>query len=104
MDIRAAAAAYNSIAGIAQAPSSVAPSDKTNSADPSFAELISQSLGAAVDKGYKAEKVSTLALMGKSDLTDVVTAVGAAEQALQTVVAVRDKIISAYQQIMQMPL
>lgn len=103
MDIKQAAAAYSNIAGIAQ-NTSASDVGKTSSADPSFSDLISQSLSGAVDSGYKAEKISTLALMGKADLTQVVTAVSDATQALNTVVAIRDKIISAYQQISQMPM
>ena len=70
---------------------------------PVFASL-EQALGSAVDSGYKAEKISTLALLGKADLTDLATAVSAAEQALNTVVALSTKMIAAYQQISQMPM
>ena len=41
---------------------------------------------------------------GKADLTDVVTAVSEAETALNTVVAIRDRVISAYQDIIKMPI
>ena len=51
---------------------------------------------------YKSEKVSAQAIMGKASMTDVVQAVNDAEMTLQTVIAVRDKIIDAYQRIMQM--
>jgi flagellar hook-basal body complex protein FliE len=37
-------------------------------------------------------------------VTDVVIAVGRAEVALQTAVAVRDRVVSAYQDIMRMPI
>src|SRR5579884_2474482 len=102
MDIRQAAAAYSNIAGIAQ--NNPAPPDAAKPADgdASFADLLTNALGNALDTGHKAEKVSTLALMGKADLTDLATAVSSAELALNTVVAIRDKIISAYQQIAQM--
>jgi flagellar hook-basal body complex protein FliE len=103
MDIKAAAAAYSNIAGIAQNNAAPVP-DKTQSAEPSFYQMVNEALSGAVDSGYKAEKVSTLALMGKADLNDLATAVSSAEQALDTVVAIRDKIISAYQSISQMPM
>ena len=35
---------------------------------------------------------------------DVVTAVSSAEASLETVMAVRDQVISAYQEIMRMPI
>ncbi len=41
---------------------------------------------------------------GQADIVDVVNAVNSAELTLDTVVAVRDKVISAYQSIMQMPM
>ena len=41
---------------------------------------------------------------GQGDLVDVVTAIGAAETALDTMVAVRDRVVSAYQDIMRMQI
>ena len=41
---------------------------------------------------------------GKAELIDVVTAISAAETSLETVMAVRDQVISAYQEIMRMPI
>jgi flagellar hook-basal body complex protein FliE len=104
MDVKQAANAYNAVAGITQntIPDNTAKTSPAN--DASFSELVTQALSGAVDSGYKAEKVSTLALMGKADITDVATAVSSAELALNTVVAIRDKVISAYQSILQMPM
>jgi flagellar hook-basal body complex protein FliE len=48
--------------------------------------------------------MSAKAVTGEADLTDVVTAVTNAELTLQTVVSVRDRLISAYQEIMRMPI
>ncbi len=103
MDIKQAAAAYSNIAGITQ-NTPPDPSAKTDSIDASFSDLVTKALSGAVDAGHKAESVSTLALMGKSDITSLAVAVSSAEQALQTVAAIRDKVITAYQQIMQMPM
>ena len=44
------------------------------------------------------------AVVGEADLVEVVTAVNSAEMALQTVVTVRDRVISAYQEILRMPI
>jgi flagellar hook-basal body complex protein FliE len=106
MDIKQAAAVYSSIAGIGQgapAPNPVADAGATSGAS-SFHDLVSNALSSSVDSGHKAEEISRLALMGKADITELATAVSSAELALNTVVAVRDKVISAYQQIMQMPI
>ncbi len=43
-------------------------------------------------------------ISGEADLKDVVTAVANAENTLETVVAVRDKVLSAYQEILRMPI
>ena len=42
------------------------------------------------------------AAVGKGDLVDVVTAISAAEMSLETLVAVRDQAIGAYQEVMRM--
>ena len=41
---------------------------------------------------------------GKADLIDVVTAVAETEVAVESLVAVRDKVIQAYDEIMRMPI
>ena len=51
-----------------------------------------------------AEAASAKQVAGKGDLIDVVTAIGAAETALDTVVAVRDRVVNAYSEIMRMQI
>ena len=46
----------------------------------------------------------TAQIQGRGELIDVVTAVASAEASLETVMAVRDQVISAYQEIMRMPI
>jgi flagellar hook-basal body complex protein FliE len=41
---------------------------------------------------------------GKANMIDVVTAVAESETAIQTLVAVRDKVIAAYEDILRMPI
>ena len=41
---------------------------------------------------------------GKADLVDVVTSISSAQASLQTMMAVRDQVISAYQSILNMPI
>jgi len=69
-----------------------------------FSSLVKDAVVAAVEIGDKGENMSMQALAGKADLTDVVTAVTEAELTLQTIIAVRDKVIQAYQEIIRMPL
>ena len=70
----------------------------------SFGKMLEQATENAIDTLHAGEKASIDATTGKADLTDVVNAVTCASVTLQTVVAVRDKVISAYQSILQMPI
>lgn len=69
-----------------------------------FAEMIKQVAESAIEAGESAERLTAAAVRDKAELTDVVTAITNAEVTLQTVVAVRDRIISAYQEILRMPI
>jgi flagellar hook-basal body complex protein FliE len=70
----------------------------------SFSDLLGDSFSSAVGATKSAEAASFGAVSKTADLVDVVSAVNNAELALETVVAVRDRMISAYQDIMRMPI
>src|ERR1700754_4448575 len=70
----------------------------------SFVGMVSDSLKSAVQTGREAEELSLKQISGEADLKDVVTAVANAEHTLETVVAVRDKVLNAYQEILKMPI
>lgn len=69
-----------------------------------FSSLIGNALREAQSAGRNAEAVGVSAISGRADVVDVVTAVSAAEATLQTVLAVRDEVIRAYQDILRMPI
>jgi flagellar hook-basal body complex protein FliE len=69
-----------------------------------FGEILNSAVSSISNAGATAEGAITNAAMGRADLVDVVTAVAAAEATLETVVAVRDEVIKAYQDIMRMPI
>jgi len=69
-----------------------------------FASLLQGALDRFVAQGRETDAKAAQLAAGKADLVDVVTAVSESEVALQTVVAVRDKVISAYEEIMRMPI
>lgn len=71
---------------------------------PTFSDFLKQTGTEAVDALHWSEQVSMNALAGKGDLSDIVSAVSQAEATLQTVVAIRDRVIQAYQDIMRMPI
>ena len=76
----------------------------TSAGGSSFGDMLSGVLSDAAQNGRAAELKASGAIQGKGDLVDVVTAVQAAEVSLETVVAIRDKVIAAYQEIMRMPI
>jgi len=91
----------------AQALSAYRSTDTGNSIQPSgqdFTSLLTQSLGGAIDAGEQAEAQSLQAISGHGDLTKVVAAVSRAQLALQTTVAVRDRVLQAYQDVIKMPI
>lgn len=104
-----AAGAYNDALRAAQnildRVGSSAPAESISSArGSSFLDMVGTALQGAATSGYKSESMATKALSGKADLTDVITAVSEAETALNTVVAIRDRVINAYQDIIKMPI
>jgi flagellar hook-basal body complex protein FliE len=70
----------------------------------SFGSMVESMVTETGDSLRQAETASARQVAGKGDLVDVVTAIGAAETALDTVVAVRDKVVSAYNDIMHMQI
>ena len=69
-----------------------------------FADLVKGALEKSVDNGQVSERQSMDAVNNRADLNQVVTAVAEAELTLQTVMAVRDKIMEAYKEILRMPI
>jgi flagellar hook-basal body complex protein FliE len=69
-----------------------------------FGDHLQQAVKSAVDSIQQGEDVSIKATTGKADITEVVSAMSNAQMTLQTVTAVRDRVISAYQEILRMPI
>jgi flagellar hook-basal body complex protein FliE len=69
-----------------------------------FADILKSAMSDAVKASRTAETQITAQVQGKAELVDVATAISAAETSLQTVMAVRDQVISAYQEILRMPI
>jgi flagellar hook-basal body complex protein FliE len=70
----------------------------------SFETMLTDVAESMLKTGVEAEKATSQAMVGKADLNQVVMAVANADVAVQTVVAVRDKVIQAYQEILRMPI
>jgi flagellar hook-basal body complex protein FliE len=70
----------------------------------SFASVLKQAIGEVDQIGRRSDAQTRAVATGKANMVDVVTAVSQTEVAIDAVVAVRDKIISAYEDIMKMPI
>lgn len=69
-----------------------------------FGDMVKSAVQDVANLNKQAEVTSIAGIQGKADIQDVVLAVSNAEVALNTVVAVRDTAIKAYNTIMQMPI
>jgi flagellar hook-basal body complex protein FliE len=69
-----------------------------------FGDILKSAMTDAMSATKHAEHQMAAQVAGKTELVDVVTAISAAEASLETVIAVRDQVISAYQEIMRMPI
>lgn len=97
----AAARAYAVAADMARpSPADVA---KTG-AELEFGAMLADHLADLSAQGHASEQTSLGALVGKADAVSVVTAVAETELALETMISIRDKVISAYEEIMRMPI
>jgi len=102
-----AASAYASIAKLAADPSralAAAPGLSEPKSETSFTSMLKEAIGAVSELGKKSDAQTRAAASGKSDMVNVVTAVAETEVAIDAVVAVRDKVIAAYEEIMRMPI
>ncbi|HTI66168.1 MAG TPA: flagellar hook-basal body complex protein FliE [Caulobacteraceae bacterium] len=75
-----------------------------DSAGAAFSQMLKSAVDEAVSASKHSEKQMAAHVQGKAELVDVVTAVASAEASLETVMAVRDQVIAAYQEIMRMPI
>jgi flagellar hook-basal body complex protein FliE len=70
----------------------------------SFASLVKSAAEGAMATAQAGEAASIAGLQGRADISEVVTAVAEAELTLQTVIAIRDKALDAYHDIIRMPI
>jgi len=96
----AAANAYAALAKLAPSASEAKPAGEGKG----FGALLQGALDKFVAQGRETDAKATQLAAGKADLVDVVTAVAESEVAVETLVSVRDKVISAYEEIMRMPI
>ncbi len=69
-----------------------------------FGDILKSAMSDVMKSTKTAETQMAAQVSGKAELIDVVTAISSAEASMETVMAVRDQVISAYQEIMRMPI
>ena len=103
-----AAAAYQAAANIGSASAGSAGASAAGAAGGAglgdFSGFLQSALKDGIGTMKQGEAAATSQVAGKSNIVDVVSAVNQAEITLDTVVAVRDKVVAAYQSIMNMPI
>ncbi|MCB9964345.1 MAG: flagellar hook-basal body complex protein FliE [Rhodospirillales bacterium] len=76
----------------------------TQSGGGDFMGMVKKAAQSSLETLKQGEVASAKAITGETTLPELIQAVSAAEMTLQTTMAVRDRMISAYQEIMRMPI
>jgi flagellar hook-basal body complex protein FliE len=93
--------ATQAYAQVAKAAASSGPSE---SAAPNFGAMVKTAIDETASTLKAGEAAAAGVAKGEANLVDVVTAISAAEASLETALAVRNRVIEAYQEIMRMPI
>src|SRR5579872_2586539 len=88
-----------SLSGV-RSPTSAAASTE----GPSFEQALAHAVGSAVDTLQTGEAIAIQGVEGAAPPMKVVESVMAAQRSLQTVLSIRDKAVSAYQEIARMAI
>jgi flagellar hook-basal body complex protein FliE len=96
-----AANAYRIAQGLANRPDQ---RQTGGAGQPDFAQMVKAAIGEVETQGRAAEAKTMAYANGKADVVDVVTAVAETQTTFETMVTLRDKVISAYEEIMKMPI
>ncbi|HZP74804.1 MAG TPA: flagellar hook-basal body complex protein FliE [Pseudolabrys sp.] len=101
-----AANAYASLAKLGSGGAGVAKTigDSAGDGDQSFGNMLKDAIGSVIETGRKSDAQSKAVVAGKANMVDVVTAVSETEVAVDAVVAVRDRVIQAYEDILKMTI
>jgi flagellar hook-basal body complex protein FliE len=100
----AAAGAYASLARLADPSAALGKAAGDGAGGPSFGSLLKEAVGTVLEAGRKSDAQTQAMAAGKANVVDLVTAVSETEVAIESMVAVRDKVIAAYEEIMRMPI
>lgn len=96
--------AVSSVLGSGQASSAASSVQSAAGAGSDFTSMLAQMSSDTVNKLKTSESMSIDGMTGKATTQSVVEAVMSAQEALQTAVAVRDKAVSAFQEVTRMSI
>ncbi len=99
-----AAQAYAAAAQQASPTVKATPINVPATPEAGFGDLLKEAMDQVMTTGKVADETALAQAAGKADMIDVVTAVTETELTVQTMVSVRDRVISAYQEVMRMPI
>ncbi len=85
--------------GVRSPQSAAAPTE-----GPTFDQVLTQAIGSAIDTLQTGEAAAIQGIEGAAAPMKVVESVMAAQRSLQTVLAIRDKAVAAYQEIARMTI
>ncbi len=77
---------------------------KASTGGNNFADLLAQNVQGVVDQGKVSDQMAMDMVSGKANVVDMVTALSETEMAIESMVTIRDRVISAYEEIMRMPI
>ncbi len=97
-----AAKAYAALAKLAN-PAEAASKVK-DAGGQNFGAMLKDAMGQVAESARASDTQAQALATGKANVVDVVTAVAESETAIETLVAVRDRVIAAYEEIMRMPI
>ncbi|MGV8833050.1 MAG: flagellar hook-basal body complex protein FliE [Devosia sp.] len=76
----------------------------TSGGGQNFADMLASQVQGVVETGKTSDKMAMDMVNGKANVVDMVTALSESQMAIESMVTIRDRVISAYEEIMRMPI
>ena len=80
------------------------PSATAAATGPSFADVLAEMTGNPMEALKSSEAAAIGGIQGKVSVQEVVQSIMTAEESLQAAIAIRDKVVSAYQEVTRMAI
>jgi flagellar hook-basal body complex protein FliE len=96
--------ALSGLGAAAPASPSGPPANAAAVTGPSFADVLAEMTGSPMEALKAGEATAIAGIQGKVSAQQVVQSIMSAEESLQTAMAIRDKVVSAYQEVTRMAI